>query len=77
MVKVTIFLKNINDFKAMDTAYREYFKNNPPARTTVQAELYGKGRLTVIDAIAYVPDALSAKHDIGYRKSFPLVLRMW
>jgi len=55
VVKVTVFLKNMNDFKGMDAAYREYFKNDPPARTTVQAELYGKGRLIVIDAIAYVP----------------------
>ena len=55
VVKVTVFLKDMNDFEAMDSAYRAYFPEDPPARTTVQAGLFGKERLIVIDAIARVP----------------------
>lgn len=53
VVKVTAFLKNMEDFKEMDSAYRKFFGSDPPARTTIQAGLYGEGRLLVIDAIAY------------------------
>ncbi len=54
VVKVTVFLKDMNDFNAMNKAYSEYFAENPPARTTVQAELFGKGRLIVMDAVACI-----------------------
>ena len=54
VVKVTAYLKSMKDFPDMDEVFKEYFKNEPPARTTVQAELYGEGRLIVLDAIAYV-----------------------
>ncbi|MEM1986242.1 MAG: RidA family protein [Nitrososphaeria archaeon] len=37
VVKVNVYLKNINDFPKMNEVYKEYFKTNPPARTTVQA----------------------------------------
>jgi len=35
-VKCTIFLTNLDDFKAVNVAYREFFPANPPARSTVQ-----------------------------------------
>jgi 2-iminobutanoate/2-iminopropanoate deaminase len=53
VVKVTVFLRNMEDFKAMDSAYRRFFGRHRPARTTVQATLYGEDRLVVIDAIAF------------------------
>lgn len=53
-VKVTVYLKDMNDFRAMDAAYQAYFPTDPPARTTVQAELFGAGRLIVIDAVARI-----------------------
>jgi 2-iminobutanoate/2-iminopropanoate deaminase len=37
VVKVNVYLKNMNDFPKMNEVYKEYFKENPPARTTVQA----------------------------------------
>ncbi|MEM3384818.1 MAG: RidA family protein [Nitrososphaeria archaeon] len=37
VVKVNVYLKNINDFPKMNEVYKEYFKTSPPARTTVQA----------------------------------------
>jgi 2-iminobutanoate/2-iminopropanoate deaminase len=54
VVKVTVFMKNISDFEAMDSVYKTYFPTDPPARTTVQAVLYGKERLIVIDAVAHI-----------------------
>lgn len=51
VVKTTIFLRDINDFQAFNRVYNKYFENNPPARTTVQANLMD-GFLIEIDAIA-------------------------
>jgi 2-iminobutanoate/2-iminopropanoate deaminase len=36
VVKVTIYMKDLNEFSAMNEVYSEYFKNSPPARTTVE-----------------------------------------
>ena len=52
IVKVTIFLKDMNDFKRMNDVYCAYFKKNPPARTTVQAQLPMPELLIEIDATA-------------------------
>lgn len=54
VVKVTVYLKNMTDFQAMDATYGTFFAADPPARTTVQAVLFGERRLIVIDAIARV-----------------------
>jgi len=43
VVKVTVFLKNIAHFKEFNEAYSEFFKNDYPARTTVQATPPGTG----------------------------------
>jgi 2-iminobutanoate/2-iminopropanoate deaminase len=54
VVKVTVFLANPEDFNDMNEVYREYFKENPPARITVAVKIPGKNFLVEIDAIAYV-----------------------
>ena len=36
VVKVTVFLHDMNDFAAMNAVYGKYFTSNPPARSTVQ-----------------------------------------
>ena len=43
IVSGRIYLPDGADFQAMNAAYREYFKQNPPARATVIAGLAGKG----------------------------------
>jgi len=53
VVKVSVFLADLNDFEAMNEVYREFFKDNYPARTTVQAVLR-TGRKIEIDCIARV-----------------------
>jgi 2-iminobutanoate/2-iminopropanoate deaminase len=55
VVKVTVYLKDMNDFKAMDAVYAKFFGRSKPARTTVQAVLYGEGRRIVVDAVAVIP----------------------
>jgi len=52
VVKVTVFLKDMGDFKRMNDVYCMYFKNNHPARTAVQAQLVMPEWLIEIDAIA-------------------------
>ena len=36
-VKATVYLKDMNDFVAMNEVYARYFPSNPPARSTVEA----------------------------------------
>ena len=36
-VKATVYLKDMNDFAAMNEVYARYFPQNPPARSTVEA----------------------------------------
>lgn len=36
VVKTTIFLKDLQDFVEVNTAYAQFFKDCPPARSTVQ-----------------------------------------
>lgn len=52
VVKTTVFLKEMNDFPAMNAVYAEYFMKNPPARSTVQAARLPKDVLVEIDAVA-------------------------
>ena len=54
VVKVTVFLTNPDDFKAMNEVYGEYFKEDPPARSTVAVQLAAKEFLIEIEAIAYL-----------------------
>ena len=50
-VKVSVFLKDMGDFKAMNEVYAKFFTGTPPARTTVQAVLPADALLEV-DVVA-------------------------
>ena len=52
VVKVTVFLRNISDFQAMNEVYARFFPANPPARSTMQAVLPNEAALVEIDVIA-------------------------
>jgi len=54
VVKTTVFLKDMGDFKAMNGVYGEFFANEPPARSTVEVANLALGALVEIDAIAVV-----------------------
>lgn len=51
VVKTTVFLKDMNDFQAMNAVYGEFFKSEPPARSTIQVAALPKGGLVEIEAI--------------------------
>lgn len=52
VVRTTVFLKNMNDFTAMNEVYGKYFNVNPPARSTVEVSRLPKDVLVEIDVIA-------------------------
>jgi len=52
VVKTTVFLKDMNDFPAMNEVYAKYFSAAPPSRSTVQAARLPKDALVEIDVIA-------------------------
>lgn len=39
VVRVSVFLADMKDFAAMNEVYKEFFNEDPPARTTVGAQL--------------------------------------
>jgi len=51
-VKVSVFLKDMNDFAAMNEVYARYFPKNQPARTTVEAARLPRDIRVEIDLIA-------------------------
>jgi 2-iminobutanoate/2-iminopropanoate deaminase len=52
VIKTTVFLKDINDFSAMNEVYARYFTAAPPARSTVQVSRLPKDALVEIEIIA-------------------------
>jgi 2-iminobutanoate/2-iminopropanoate deaminase len=52
VVKTTVFLKDMNDFAAMNEVYAKYFTSAFPARSTVQAARLPKDALVEIEVIA-------------------------
>jgi 2-iminobutanoate/2-iminopropanoate deaminase len=57
VVKTVVFLKNMNDFAAMNSVYSTYLAPEgtiPPARSTVEVSRLPKDVLVEIEAIAYL-----------------------
>jgi 2-iminobutanoate/2-iminopropanoate deaminase len=52
VVKTTIFLTDLGDFQTVNGIYGSYFKQNPPARSTVQVAALPKGANVEIEVIA-------------------------
>lgn len=52
VVKTTVFLKDMNDFGAMNEEYTSFFKELPPARSTVQVARLPRDALVEIECIA-------------------------
>jgi 2-iminobutanoate/2-iminopropanoate deaminase len=52
VVRTTVFLKNMNDFAAMNEVYGKHFATAPPARSTVEVSRLPKDVLVEIDVIA-------------------------
>ncbi|HVG31592.1 MAG TPA: RidA family protein [Pyrinomonadaceae bacterium] len=52
VVKTTVFLADMNDFAAMNEVYGRYFKEDAPARATVEAARLPRDARVEIEAIA-------------------------
>ncbi|MGL4768995.1 MAG: RidA family protein [Mycoplasmoidaceae bacterium] len=52
IVKMTIFLDNINDFQAVNEVYGKFLGEHKPARACIEVAKIPKGALIEIDAIA-------------------------
>lgn len=52
VLKVTVFLKNMNDFSEMNTEYSKWFSEPPPARAAVEVARLPKDVDVEIEAIA-------------------------
>ncbi len=52
VVKTTVFLKDMNDFAAMNAVYAEYFGESKPARSTVEVSRLPKDVIVEIEVIA-------------------------
>ena len=52
VVKTTIFLTDMNDFQTVNEIYGSYFRENPPARSTVGVASLPRGAKVEIDLIA-------------------------
>jgi 2-iminobutanoate/2-iminopropanoate deaminase len=60
VVKTTIFLTNLGDFQVVNEIYGSYFKQDPPARSTVQVAALPKGANVEIEVIAIAGEGGSA-----------------
>lgn len=56
-VKVTVFLKDMNDFAAVNEIYGQYFTGKMPARSAIQVAKLPKDCMIEIEAIAVIPNA--------------------
>ena len=55
VVKTTVFLADMGEFKAMNGVFAGFFPGAPPARSAIQAAALPLGARIEIEAIAVVP----------------------
>ena len=53
-VKVTLYLKDMEDFQAANTVFSRFFPEDPPARAAIQAARLPKDVRVEMDLVAYV-----------------------
>lgn len=56
VVKTTVFLRDIQDFDAMNAVYAEFFTENFPARSAIQAARLPKDAAVMIEAVAVISE---------------------
>ena len=60
VVKTTIFLMDLADFQMVNEIYASYFKQQPPARSTVQVAGLPKGARIEIEVVAVTNGATAS-----------------
>ncbi len=54
VVKTTVFLQDMKEFPQMNAVYAEFFRKDPPARSTIEVAALPKGAAVEIEAVATV-----------------------
>ena len=57
VIKSTVYLTDLRDFALMNKIYAEFFRRDPPARSTVQVAALPKGAGIEIEVMAAYPAA--------------------
>jgi 2-iminobutanoate/2-iminopropanoate deaminase len=63
VVKTTIFLTDLGDFQTVNEIYGSYFKQDPPARSTVQVSALPRGAKIEVEAIAVAGETEQTAYD--------------
>jgi 2-iminobutanoate/2-iminopropanoate deaminase len=63
VLKTTVFLQDIKEFAQMNEVYGRFFKERPPARSTVQVAALPMGARVEIEAVAEVCDCGTKEGD--------------
>jgi 2-iminobutanoate/2-iminopropanoate deaminase len=56
VIKTTVFLRDMNEFKAMNGVYAEFFTEKFPARSAVEVARLPLDGAVEIEAVAVIPD---------------------
>src|ERR1700704_5905367 len=65
VVKTTIFLISMGDFQTVNEIYGTYFRENPPARSTVAVSALPKGAKIEIEVIAMAGESSGGGKSVG------------
>ena len=65
VVKTTIFLTSMDDFQTVNEIYGSYFRENPPARSTVAVSALPKGAKVEIEVIAHAGEYASGGKSVS------------
>jgi 2-iminobutanoate/2-iminopropanoate deaminase len=65
VVKTTIFLTSMGDFQTVNEIYATYFRENPPARSTVAVSALPKGAKIEIEVIADAGESPAGGRTVG------------
>lgn len=52
--KTLVFVSDINQFNVFNETYKQYFPDNPPARSTMEVGKFNNGMMIEIEAIALI-----------------------
>lgn len=54
LVKLNVYMKDLENFSAMNEVYADFFKNHKPARAAVEVKRLPKDAIIEIEAVAYL-----------------------
>ena len=54
IIKITVFLTDLTNFSDLNTVFEEFFKINPPARSTIEVSALPMGAQVEIEAIGVI-----------------------